>query len=406
MSPVRKKRPAYRRGRIFLDYASATPVLPEVKRAMDKYWSRDFYNPSAIYREGLLIKEEIGKNRTRIARALGISSSGVIFTASGTESDNLAILGTFEKGLETFEKPHIIISAIEHPAIVAAAAEVVRRGGEISILEVDKEGLVSVEVLKKLLKENTFLVSVGLANNEIGTIQPLSQIGRLLREYRKDHDNLYPYLHTDASQAPNYLNIGIESLQADLLTLDGSKIYGPKGVGVLAVRRGVKIHPIIFGGEQERGRRAGTLNPALVSGFALSLEIALRDRKKESERLETLRKYFVEFITKRQPKIVINGSSRNHLPNIISISLSGTLSEFILLKLDREGVMVSVGSACSLDERVSGSSVITALGKTDLAEATLRFSFGRFTTSSDIRRAVEIFCLEVSRQNRRSETKN
>ncbi|MEK9171714.1 MAG: cysteine desulfurase family protein, partial [Patescibacteria group bacterium] len=377
---------------------SATPVLPEVRQMMEKYWSRDFYNPSAIYQEGLLIKEEVRQNRTRVARALGISPDGVIFTASGTESDNLAILGTFEafrqaQGKKAQDsKPHLIISATEHPAVVAAAREVLRRGGEMSILGVDEEGLVSVEALKKLLKKNTFLVSIGLANNEIGTIQPISQIGRLIFEFRKENSSPYPYLHTDASQAPNYLNVGVESLQTDILTLDGSKIYGPKGIGVLAVRRGVKIHPIIFGGGQERGRRAGTSNPALVSGFALALEIALRDREKESRRLETLRKYFIEFIKKCLPRIMINGSLDNHLPNIVSVSLPDTLSEFILLKLDRSGIMVSVGSACSFDEKVSGSPVITALGRSDLAEATLRFSFGRLTTLSDVGRAAKIFC--------------
>ena len=378
--------------RIFLDYASATPVLPEVRQAMEKYWSKDFYNPAAIYREGLDVKEGVESCRARVARALGVAENGVIFTAGGTESDNLAILGAFEKSLETIKRPHVIISAIEHPAIVAAAEEVVRRGGAVSLLGVDQEGLVSIEALKKLLKKNTFLVSIGLANNEIGTIQPLSKIGRFLSEFRKDHGSVYPYLHTDASQAPSFLEVGIENLQSDLLTLDGSKIYGPKGIGILAVRRGVKIRSLILGGEQERGRRAGTLNPALVAGFALALEIALKDRGKESQRLEVFRRYFVESVTKRLPAAVINGSRDFHLPNIVSVSLPGTLAEFILLKLDRAGLLVSVGSACSSDERVSGSPVITALGKRDLAEATLRFSFGRFTTERDVRQAIEIFC--------------
>ena len=377
--------------RIFLDYASATPLLPEVGRGMVKYFSREFYNPSAIYEEGVRVKKEVEEYRARVARALGDASEGIIFTASGTEADNLAILGAFEKSRETFKKPHIIISAIEHPAVVAAAQEVVRRGGESSILGVNEEGLVSVEALKKLLRKNTFLVSVGLANNEIGTIQPLAKLGRLIRKYRREHDSLYPYLHTDASPTPSFLPVNLESLQADLLTLDGSKIYGPKGVGVLAVRGAVMLRPIIVGGGQERGRRAGTLNPALIAGFALAFEIALRDRDKESERLEALRKYFIELVSKRLPKALFNGSVESHLPNIVSISLFGTLSELILLKLDRAGVMVSVGSACSHDEKVSGSPVILALGKKVLSESTLRFSFGRFTTRDEVAKAAEIF---------------
>ncbi len=367
---------------------------------MEKYWSEDFYNSSAVYQEGLKIKDEIEQNRARIARSLGVSSKGIIFTAGGTESDNLAILGAFEMfkklGGPTAKKrlgrPHIIISAIEHPAIVAAANEVVRRGGEVSILEVNEDGLVSIKALEKLLKKNTFLVSVGLANNEIGTVQPIPKIGRLLRKCRKERNSIYPYLHTDASQAPGYLNINIESLQTDMLTLDSSKIYGPKGIGLLAVRAGAEVHPIIFGGGQENDRRAGTLNPALIAGFAKALEIALRDRGKEAEYLEDIRNYFINTITKSVPQAVINGSKENHLPNIISVSLPNTLSELVLLKLDREGLMVSVGSACSLDERVSGSPVITALGKKALAESTLRFSFGRHTTLDEVKTATEIFC--------------
>lgn len=378
--------------RIFLDYASATPILPEVKRVMNKYWSNDFYNPSAIYKEGVEVAREIEKYRVCSARLLGVSSEGIIFTASGTESNNLAILGTFEKCKETVEKPHLIISAIEHSSVRVSAEEVVCRGGEVSILEVNKEGVVSLDKLKKLLKKNTFLVSIGFANGEIGTIQPISKIGRILRKYRKEHESSYPYLHTDASQAVNYENVRIESLNCDLLTMDSSKIYGPKGVGLLAIRKGIKICSVIFGGKQERGRRAGTLSPALISGFITAFKIVQSDRERESERLEIFRKYFIESITERLPEIVINGSTNNHLPNIVSVSVPNTLSEFLLLKLDQAGVMVSVGTACSYDERESGSPVIRALSREDLATSTLRFSFGRPTIAKEVKRTAKIFC--------------
>ena len=280
---------------------------------------------------------------------------------------------------------------------MAAAEEVVRRGGEMSVLPVDEEGVISIEALKKMLKRTTFVVSIGLANSEIGVIQPVAKVGRLLREIRKirSHDSAnfpYPLLHSDASAAPGYLNVNLESLQCDLVTLDGAKIYGPKGVGILAVRRGVKLRPIILGGGQEQGRRAGTANPALIAGFTIALEIAVRDREKECERLENLRQYFIERMIKDLPHAIVNGSTEHHLPNIVSVSVPGILSELLLLKLDREGVLVSVGTTCSLDERVSGSPVITALGKPELAESTLRFSFGRFTTEREVKEAVEIFC--------------
>ncbi|KKQ82763.1 MAG: Cysteine desulfurase [Parcubacteria group bacterium GW2011_GWB1_38_8] len=379
--------------RIFLDYASATPVLPEVKQVMEKYGSKVFYNPSAIYKEGLFVKKDIEQYRTRVARALGVAQQGIVFTSGGTESDNLAVLGTFETLRESQnKKPHIIISSIEHPSVIASAKEVVRRGGEMSILKVNEEGVVSIEALSKLIKRNTFLISIGLANNEIGTIQPIPKIGRLVREYRKTHKSIYPYLHTDASQTPSFLSTNLESLQTDLMTLDASKIYGPKGVGVLALRAGVKIHPTIFGGDQEGGRRAGTPNSALIAGFTLALELAQKNKEKESSRLESFRKYFIETIKKNVPKAIFNGSISSHLPNIVSVSVPGIMSEFVLLKLDREGVLASVGSACSFDGKISGSSVIRALGKTELSESTLRFSFGRFTNENDVRQAVKIFC--------------
>lgn len=378
--------------RIFLDYASATPILPEVFKVMEKYWSKEFYNPSAIYREALGVKNALTESRQSVARLLGISASGVIFTSGGTESDNLAILGTYEAARKSFKKPHLIISSVEHPAVVEAAREVERRGGELSIVPVGEDGTVSLEKLKSFLKKSTFLVSVGLAQGEIGTVQPLSKIGRIVREARKEGGSEYPLLHTDASQAPNYLDLALERLNADLMTLDGAKIYGPKGAGVLALRKDVRVEPTSFGGNQEGGRRAGTENVALAVGFAKALEIAVRDRAKESERLDILRKEFIDSVRQNLPQAVINGPVENRLPNIVSVSIPGLLAEFLVLKLDREGVLASVGSACSSDEREEGSPVIRALGLGDLATSTVRFSFGRDTKRRDVLKAAEIFC--------------
>ncbi|MEX0919210.1 MAG: cysteine desulfurase family protein [Parcubacteria group bacterium] len=382
----------HKKKRIYLDYASTTPVLPEVKKVMDKYWSEDFYNPSALYEEGLRVRREVEDYRTSTARILGASKKNVIFTASGTESNNLAILGAFEKALETVKNPHIIISSIEHPAILKTALEVKRRGGAVTILEVDEEGLISPEALKRELRENTFMISLSLANSEIGTIQPVSKVGRIIREYRKEKESDFPLLHSDASQALNYVSFTLESLQADLLSLDGSKIYGPKGVGVLVMRTGVNLLPIILGGSQEKGLRAGTLNPALIAGFSQALEEASKIREEESKRLESLREYFIHQVSKRILEAIFNGSEESHLPNIVSVSIPNTLSEFLALKFDKEGFMVSVGTACSLDEQVSGSPVIKALGKDYLKESTLRFSFGRETTKREIDEVVEVFC--------------
>jgi len=372
-----------------MDYASSTPVLKEVREVMDKYYTKDFYNPGAIYQEALVVKANISEARKKVARILGVSNSGIVFTSSGTESNNLAILGAFEKSLETFQKPHILVSSIEHPAVLKACEEVVRRGGEMSLVEVDEEGVVSLESLKKNLKKNTFLVSIGLANSEIGTVEPVSKAGRIIKEFRKENNSKYPLLHTDASQAPSYLPVGVEQLQVDLLTIDASKIYGPKGSALLAIRSGVEILPVTVGGSQERGLRAGTENPSAIVGLAKALEIAERDREGELERLEALREEFIKLVEEKIPEAVINGSRESHLPNIVSISIPNTLSEFILLKLDKEGVMVSVGTTCSLDELVSGSPVIEALGKGYLKESTLRFSFGREINLNEVKQVVE-----------------
>lgn len=379
-------------GRIFLDYASATPVLPEVAEAMKKHSSDDFYNPSAIYEEGLKAKANLEEMRGKAAKILGAAADNVVFVAGGTEADNLAILGAFEEARKAVPVPHIIISAIEHSAVERAALECVRRGGELSVAPVDEEGVVILEELESLIKKNTVLVSIGYANSEIGTVQPLSRYGRLVKEIRKKNGGTYPVLHSDASAAPNYLQVNLEALQCDLLSLDGAKMYGPKGAGLLAMRRGVRLHPLVFGGSQEKGLRAGTPNLAAIAGLVKALEIAERDREAESARLSMLRQGFVATIAKSFPRIVWNGSAESGLPNIVSLSVPGVLGELLLLKLDREGVAVSVGTACSLDERESGSPVIKAIGEEDLKESTIRVSFGRATTEKDIQEAIKIFC--------------
>jgi cysteine desulfurase len=383
----------FQKKKIFMDYASATPVLPEVKQVMEEYWSKDFYNPSAMYEEGVRVKKYIEVCRTEIARLVGAAKSGIIFTSSGTEANNLAILGTVAAAES--KKPHIIISSIEHPAILEAALEVERSGGELSIVPVNGTGVVTPENILRAIKPNTVLVSVMLANNEVGTIQNVAKIGRLIREYRKKRDSSYPYLHTDASQAPAYIDTNIEKLQSDLMTLDASKIYGPKGIGLLVVRASVMLRPLILGGGQERGLRSGTENAALIAGFTRALHIVSKEREAESKRLKELQEYFVTEVGRLVPRVIVNTPPDQSLPNIVSLSVPGLLAELILLKLEKNGLLVSVGSACSSDEMTSGSPVIRALGKEELSESTLRFSFGRSTTRAEVAKAINIFAATV-----------
>jgi len=378
--------------RIFLDYASATPILPEAERVMKKYYSENFYNPGAIYFEAESVRRDIESFRAKIARLLGAQSKEIIFTSGGTESDNLAILGVLEKAREKIGCPELIISAIEHPAVFSAAQEWERRGGKLSVAGVDGYGRVKLDELEKMITPECALISVSLANSEIGVIQPIAKIGRLVRAARKKYGGDYPLLHTDASAAAPVIRTNIEALQCDLMTLDAAKIYGPKGAGILALRRGVDIHPLLFGGGQERGRRSGTLAPALIAGMVKALELVEKDKEKEGERLLSLRLAFITKLSEKLPQAIVNGPPENFLPSLLSVSVPGILSEFLLLKMEKEGVLASVGSACSYDEKTSGSPVIRAIGRTELSESTVRFSFGRMTTKREINRATDIFC--------------
>lgn len=350
--------------RIFMDYAGG----------------RD--NPSAIYAEGIEARRKLENARTSIARILHAGSKDIIFTSGGTEADNLAILGAFEKAKEKINKPHIIISSVEHPAISETAKEVERRGGKVTVIQADEEGLVSPQEVLSAVKENTILISISLANGETGTVQPISKIGRLVREYRKDKNTVFPYLHTDASQAANFLDLNVESLRVDLMTLDGSKVSDSHGSGCLVVRPNVCLHPIIFGGGQERGLRSGTENITAIVTFAEALTLSDRNREKESRRLNSLRKYFIEELKKNPlaggPNVIINGSSdpELQLPNIINFSVPNILAEFVALKLDQKGIMVSVGSACNSRKNLPD-------------KESIRFSFGKFTTKSEIVRALK-----------------
>lgn len=376
--------------RIFLDFASTTPMLPEAKKEMEKYFSDKFYNSSAIYKEGTANRDDLLEYRKKVARILHASHKDIVFTSGGTESNNQAILGIFESMKDQVKKPHIVISSIEHSAIKEASKEIETRGGEVSIIDVDENGIIKIEELKKSIKENTILVSVMLANNEIGTIEPIPRIARVIKEFRKMKNTNFPFFHTDASQAANYLSLDISSLGVDLLTLDGSKIYGPKGIGILVVKSEVKIRPIIFGGGQEGGLRSGTENLPSVSGFTKALEIVQNEKESETNRLNELKNFFIENIQKEFPNLIINTSLTDSLPNIVSVSFPGSLGEFLALKLDQEGIMVSTGSSCGIYKDVGGSSTVKGIGKEDLSESTIRFSFGRTTTKKELNKTLQI----------------
>ncbi len=374
--------------KIYFDFASITPMDAKVEKKMQSF-SASFYNPSSIYAEAVKNKEAINEARRSIASVFNVQSDEIVFTASGTEANNLAVLGVFNAYLGK-ETPHVIVSAIEHPSVLEACREIERLGGEVTYIAPEKNGVVDVKKIRAALRPSTLLVSVMYANNEIGTIQPVGAIGRAVKEYREQQENDYPFFHTDASQAPNYLPIHIGHLGADLVTLDGGKIYGPRGIGMLAVRRSVPMHPIIFGGGQERELRAGTENVAAIAGFAEALSITENMREAEGKRLVELRDYFEIEIKNKFPDVIIHGEYSPRLPNITNICVPGLDAEFAVIKLDHAGFMVSSASACQSNAEENFSQTVAALpeiGK-KCQKSSLRFSMGRTTTKQDVNKLL------------------
>lgn len=375
---------------VFLDFASTTPMLKKVISAMRRCDKKIFANPSAIYKKGMESKKTVELSRTSVARVLGCRSEEVIFTASGTESDNLAILGICEANKKKFV-PHIITSAIEHPAVREACVEAEKRGYKVTYIPVSPLGKVDSKKIVEEITENTVLVSIMLANNEIGTIEPIADISRMIKEIREKNKTPFPYLHTDACQAANYISMNINSLGVDMLSLDGSKIYGPKGVGMLFIKRGINISPIIFGGGQEKGLRSGTENISGIVGFSLALKIAQKDRERESMRLLKLREYFIKKLLSISPRISVNGDLKNRLPNNVNVCVKDLDAEFVVIKMDNFGISCSAGSSCGALTDTLSSDVISALGNKDCRTSSIRFSMGRQTVKKDIDSAVWAF---------------
>jgi len=310
---------------VYLDYAAATPMDRRVLRTMRPFFTKEFQNPSAFYKEGVSVRKSVESARKKIAGILTGHYDEIIFTSGGTEANNLAIQGVvsaFGTPTSKLGLPHIITSAIEHSS-VRDVVRALKEQDAIDLTEigVDKEGVILLDELKDAIKENTVLVSVMQANNEIGTIEPIAEIAKIIRNFKKKNNTKLPLLHTDACQAGNYLELNVERLGIDLMTLNGGKVYGPKGIGALFVRRGVVLKPTIYGGGQENGLRSGTENVAGIVGFAKALSIAQAMREKENNRLSVMRDDFFTQLKKILPDAEINGSLTQRLPNNINISI-------------------------------------------------------------------------------------
>lgn len=362
--------------RIYLDHAGAMPVIPSAQMAFEKS-SRAYGNPGAFHSEAQEASVLLREARAQIAHQLGSKAREIIFTSGGTEGNNLALLGWAQA--QRTKNIHIVVSAIEHPSILEVAVTLSARGFSVSYVEPDANGRISAEVVKEQMLPNTAFVSIGWANGETGVVQPLSAIAQVIRAHEKEHHSSVTF-HSDLGQAPLYLSPQVHSLGVDLATLDGGKLGSPRGVGVLFVKEGVVLSPIMHGGSQESGMRPGTENVGLACGFAAALEDVSLVRVEETERMAGLREHLIRSIGSFDG-VVVNGTSTHQLPHLINISIPHVDNEYITLALDRAGFAVATKSACKEGEKASHV-ILAMTNETDSwrASSALRISMGRGTT--------------------------
>lgn len=391
---------------VYLDHAATTPMDMRVRAAMLPYLAEEYGNPSSLYDLGRRTKIALDDARETVARVFNCASAEVIFTGSGTESDNMAIFGVARgygnssAGAPSYDKRgvggvrgHLITSAIEHHAVLEPCEQLEKEGFEVTYLSPDAYGRVSAEQVAAALRPDTLLVSIMYGNNEVGTVNPIPEIARVIKEWKKNCLSPKgmgrgvldpPFFHTDACQAAGYLSLDAKALGVDLMTVNGSKIYGPKGTGALFMRRGLKLKPLIYGGGQENRLRSGTENVAGIIGFATALHIAAEEREEESKRLIALRDYFINRLMQEIPKVVLNGHPLERLPNNVNVSILDIEGEALLLYLDEYGISASTGSACT-SQTLDPSHVIVGLGKPyEFAHGSMRFSMGRATAREDV----------------------
>jgi len=368
--------------RIYLDYAATTPVHPDVLKAMTPYFSEYFGNASTIYYYGRESKKAVEEAREQFAKLIGADHSEVIFTSGGTESDNHALKGA--AFANRHKGNHIITSKIEHHAVLETCHYLEKEGFKVTYLPVDADGIVGLEELKKAITEKTILISIMAANNEIGVLQPIEEIGKIAREKKI-------LFHTDAVQMTGSLPIDVERMNIDLLSVSAHKLYGPKGIGGLFVRKGVKISKYAHGGEQENRRRAGTENVSGIVGFGKACQIAGKNMEKEARRITELRDKFIAGLLKKIPEIKLNGHPEKRLPNNVNVSVKYIEGESMILNLDMEGICASSGSACTSGS-LEPSHVLRALGLShELSHGSVRFTLGRSTTAAELAVVLEKF---------------
>lgn len=380
--------------RIYLDHSATTPVDPRVAEVLARSLTENFGNPSSVHGFGQRARAAVDRARREVASLINARPNEIIFTSGGTEANNLALRGICEASAA--HGKHIITSAIEHPSVRGVCGALEQRGWEVTRLPVYENGIVRVEDVRNALRPDTVLVSVMLANNEIGTIQPIGEIAALIRKRRADGQKQL-YLHTDAVQAAGRMSLNVEELGCDLLTMSAHKLYAPKGVGALYVRRGVRLVGQNIGGHQERERRAGTENVPGIVAFGEAARLAREELHSRATHDEELRDRFERKVETAIPDLVLNGDRNQRLPHLSNISFRYIEGEGLLINLDLQGVAVSTGSACS-SGTLEPSPVIRALGVDDeIARGSIRFSFGKENTEADVDYTVEVLAQAVER---------
>jgi cysteine desulfurase len=376
---------------VYLDHAATTPLADQVFNKMKPYFSEKFGNPSALHQLGVEAKEAIAEARETVADNFKTQPDTCFFTGSATEANNMALLGAARKYSD--EGKHIITTKIEHSSVLNPLEKLEGEGFEITYLDVDENGWIDLDELEDKLREGTILVSLMYVNNEIGNVYPIQEIGRTILSHRKEYDTRFPLFHSDACQAANYFHLDVRKLHTDLLVINGSKIYGPKGVGVLYKDRDVELEPIIYGGGQEQGLRSGTENVPYIVGAAEALDKAQKNKEDEKARLYRIQQYFYNQLQdKFNSKIIPNGPKTEEgkrSPNNINISFKNIEGEKLLLYLDSEGIYCSTGSACSSNKSEGHKSVVSTISECECGSNSIRFTTGKSTTKEDIDYTLE-----------------
>lgn len=367
--------------RIYLDHAATTPMHPKVMEKMMEVMNSTFGNPSSIHAFGREARHQLDLARETIAKSIGAKEQEIIFTSGGTEADNMAIFGIAES--YQHHGKHIITTQVEHHAVLHACQKLEKMGYEVTYLPVDETGRISLAELRNALREDTILMTIMYGNNEVGTIQPINEIGELL----KDHQAIF---HTDAVQAYGIESIDVQDSNIDLLSVSAHKINGPKGTGFLFAREGIKLLPRSFGGDQERKRRAGTENVASIAAFREAVLITGEERAAKREKFKSFKEILMKMLKEQQVEFHLNGSLENSLPHVLNLSFPGTNVEAMLVNLDLAGIAVSSGSACTAGSIKPSHVLVAMFGKeSERLLNSIRFSFGFTTTEEQIIKAAE-----------------